>query len=125
MPRAKHHEVWATIVKAQEAMLSAMCPGVRASYVFASGNRVLAAMGFGRPSQYCGHGIGVDVVEPPFLSAAGDHLLQPGMVLALEPWISEAQGLGIFGLGEMVTITEDGYDLLSALPREELWATNA
>jgi Xaa-Pro aminopeptidase len=85
----------------------------------------MTASGFGRPSQYCGHGIGLAVVEPPYLAEAGDEVLEPGMVLALEPWVADIDGLGIFGLGEMGVVTSDGVEMLTTIPREELWWVRA
>jgi Xaa-Pro aminopeptidase len=124
-PTAKHHEVWAAIVRAHEAALAAMRPGVRAGDVFRACNQVLADYGFGRIIDMVGHGIGRDVHEPPILAPYDDHILEPGMVFAVEPWIYDIEGIGIFALEEIVAITEDGNELLSTLPRNELWSTNA
>jgi Xaa-Pro aminopeptidase len=122
-PTAKHHEVWRHIVKAQDAGLAAMRPGVRARDVFGACHQVLADYGFGTIIDMVGHGIGFDVHEPPIIAPYDDHVLEPGMVFALEPWIYDIEGIGIFALEEIVAITEDGHELLSEVPRDELWST--
>jgi len=122
-PTDKHHEVWSVIVRAQEVALAAMRPGVSAREVFTVCHKVMADYGFGRLIDMVGHGIGMDVHEPPILAPYDDRILQPGMVFAVEPWIYDTDGIGVFALEEMVAITEDGVDILSTLPRDELWST--
>ncbi len=120
-PTAEHRRIWAALVLAQEAVVAAARPGARGCDVYQAYRRVLVDHGLGPPSQYCGHGIGMAVVEPPYLSEAGDQVLERGMVLALEPWLADVRGLGVFGLGEMAVVTDDGAEMLTELPREGLW----
>ncbi len=120
-PTAKHREVWRNIVKSQDAALAVMRPGARARDVFATCHKVLADYGFGHLIDMVGHAIGLDVHEPPILAPYDDGILKPGMVFELEPWVYDVKGLGVFGLEETVVITEDGCELLSTLPRDELW----
>lgn len=122
-PTAKHVDIWRNIVKAQDMTLSMMRPGVRARDVFETCHKVLADYGFGRLIDMVGHGIGLDVHEPPILAPYDDMVLKPGMVFALEPWVYDVQGLGVFGVEEIVAITEDGNELLSEIPRNDLWYT--
>jgi Xaa-Pro aminopeptidase len=86
----------------------------------------LAANGPGRPAPwpvplYLAHGIGLGGVEPPFigtdlgLAAEERVVLEPGMVLVLEPYAWE-EGLGGYRAEQMIAITEDGFQNLSAPP---------
>ena len=123
-PTAKHREIWRTMTKAQDAALAVMRPGVRAEDVFHQCLQVLNDYGYGRPSAYSvGHGIGLSVHEPPVLGPQHHRTLEAGMVFVLGSWIYDIEGLGVFALEEMVAITDDGNQLLSTLPRDELWWT--
>lgn len=122
-PTRQHREAWATIVRVQEAVLEALHPGATARDAFDASHRIMVECGWGAVAGPAGHGIGLDLVEPPYLVATDDRPLQPGMVLALESWIFDAQGLGVLGLGEMAVVTDDGAELLTGLSRDELWST--
>ncbi|MBV8585820.1 MAG: aminopeptidase P family protein [Verrucomicrobia bacterium] len=65
---------------------------------------------------YIGHGVGFAFHEPPILRSDSAELLEPGMVLALEPgvYIDKVGGVRI---EENVVITEEGAVLLSAFDR--------
>lgn len=65
---------------------------------------------------WAGHGIGLDIHEPPTIALSCDMELKTGMVLAVEPVFGTAQ-LGIFGNEENILVTETGYELLSKSPR--------
>lgn len=58
------------------------------------------------------HGVGLDGVEPPFVGNHDDLLMEAGMVLALEEIIYPESG-ETFHLEENVTVTAEGYELLT------------
>jgi len=61
-----------------------------------------------------GHGVGVDVVEPPNLSSDSDFMLEPGMTLAIK---FDLHGMKAGGLRAevVVLITETGVRPLNKL----------
>lgn len=61
-----------------------------------------------------GHGIGLDLTEPPHLSEADQTVLQPGMVIAIEPGV--ATDYGIFHIEENIIVTPAGHDVISIAP---------
>jgi Xaa-Pro aminopeptidase len=66
---------------------------------------------------HSGHGIGLRYHEGPFLDR-GDHtVLQPGMVLTVEPGLY-VDGLGGFRHSDTVLITEEGMELITYYPRD-------
>jgi Xaa-Pro dipeptidase len=66
---------------------------------------------------HSGHSIGLRYHEGPFLDS-GDHtVLQPGMVLTVEPGLYVA-GLGGFRHSDTVVITDDGLELITYYPRD-------
>jgi Xaa-Pro aminopeptidase len=65
-----------------------------------------------------GHGLGLDMPEPPSLVVADDTPLEPGMVICLEP-NCEFPGVGWLTVEEMVVVTADGCELLGpAFPQQ-------
>ena len=63
-----------------------------------------------------GHGVGLNMTEPPHISEQDDTALEPGMVITLEPGV--ATTYGTFHVEENVLVTEDGFEILSKSPRE-------
>jgi len=77
-----------------------------------------------------GHGVGLDVHEDPFITAGNETLLEPGMIITVEPVIVKTSG-GRFAkdpikryqgrapdmmvVEDMVLVTETGYELLTPL----------
>lgn len=102
----------------QETAFAALGPGVRCSEVDRAVRRYYEEndlLPFWK--HHSGHGIGLRYHEGPFLDS-GDHtVLQPGMVLTVEPGLYVA-GLGGFRHSDTVAITEDGMELLTYYPRD-------
>ena len=58
------------------------------------------------------HGVGLDLIEPPSMSYADPTILEPGMVLTIEPSIHVPE-IGFFMVEEDVAITDSGPEILS------------
>lgn len=71
--------------------------------------------GFGR----LGHGIGLDIAEPPSLHSADPNALRDGMALCVEP-SARVEGVGHLVAEEMVAVGGDGAELLSPPFPDEL-----
>jgi Xaa-Pro aminopeptidase len=63
-----------------------------------------------------GHGVGLEVHEPPSLSRSGDDLV-PGDVITLEPGLYRA-GFGGVRLEDILLVTEDGAEVITQYPYE-------
>ncbi|ACC76442.1 Xaa-Pro peptidase family protein [Paraburkholderia caribensis] len=102
-------------------LASEIRPGLSCSDIYGRFDQLWRAADLG--SRYCavsriGHGGGMDVTEPPSLSAADKTVIEPGMVLHIEPKL-ERDG-AVFQFEEVVFVTESGVEFLSMLSPETL-----
>jgi Xaa-Pro aminopeptidase len=71
--------------------------------------------GYSRPS--LGHGIGLEVYDPPVIRANEDVRLQPGMVLNVEAPFYEL-GFGGVQVEDTLLVTDSGFEYLAQYPHE-------
>lgn len=64
-----------------------------------------------------GHGVGLQLTEPPSLANCDNAVLRTGMIITVEPGYIDEQ-LGCFDIEENVLVTEDGYEILSSADRK-------
>jgi Xaa-Pro aminopeptidase len=67
--------------------------------------------------RFVGHGIGLELVEPPLVAAHRGDVLRPGMILALEPKMV-FPGRFSAGVESVVEVTETGARRVSEVPAE-------
>ena len=65
-----------------------------------------------------GHGEGLAIVEPPNVADYENTVLEPGMVITIEPGV--AAEFGVFHIEQDVLVTETGHEVLSTAP-SEIW----
>ncbi|HHX26894.1 MAG TPA: aminopeptidase P family protein [Firmicutes bacterium] len=115
-PTPEQQRIYDTVLKAQEAALEAVKPGVTAGEI----HRVAVAAGRTvDPTlrrEHVGHGVGLEVHEEPILRAGNDMIIEPGMVLCVEvgKYVPEVGG---FQVEDTVVVTESGIEVLSSLPK--------
>ena len=85
-PPAGYEDAIATMLAAQEAGRAALVPGATAAEVDAACRAPIEEAGLGTAFRHrMGHGIGLDVHEPPFLSPEDATPLEAGMTFTDEP----------------------------------------
>lgn len=119
-PQDEHLRYYDAVIKSHEAVLTALRPGAKISDVYEAGRRVLADFGRGSYIDMMGHGIGMDMHEPPIITPYDESVIEPGMLFAIEPWLYDTDRLGLFCVEEIVRVTDDGIEILSSVPRDEL-----
>ncbi|HET9110656.1 MAG TPA: Xaa-Pro peptidase family protein [Ktedonobacterales bacterium] len=119
--RAAH----AACVRAQDAALKAIRPGVAARDVDAAARDVMKAADYGEAFKHgLGHGFGFQAINHgarPILHPASTDTLRAGMVSNLEPAVY-LRDIGGLRLNDDVAVRPDGCELLSRdLPRDLEW----
>jgi Xaa-Pro aminopeptidase len=113
-----YEEVHAIVERAVCAALAAARPGVRAMDVDAAARNVIAEAGYGEYFVHrLGHGLGIEVHEPPYLTSTSQTVLDEGMVFSIEPGIYLPGRFGL-RLEDIVILRADGPEILSSLPRD-------
>lgn len=93
-----------------------VAPGVKASEIDKACRDYIDQKGYGQYFVHStGHGVGIDIHELPVVSANSDTILEPGMVITVEPGIY-IPGVGGARIEDVVLVTENGFKTLS---REE------
>ena len=117
-PPEGYLEVHAIVEAAVQAAMAAARPGVLAKDVDEAARGVITEAGYGPNFLHrTGHGLGVEVHEPPYLTSVSETVLLPGMVFSIEPGIYLPGRFGI-RLEDIVILREDGPEILSELPRD-------
>lgn len=109
--------VHAVVEAAAQAALATIRPGVRARDVDAAARGTITAAGDGDHFTHrTGHGLGLELHEPPYITATCDLVLEPGMVFTVEPGIYLPGRFGV-RLEEVAVETDTGVEVLSGLGR--------
>jgi Xaa-Pro aminopeptidase len=117
-PPARYRETHAVVEQAVRAAMDAVKPGTPLSAVDRAARGVIEAAGYGKYFTHrTGHGIGITGHEPPSVTHTNDMPMQEGMMFSIEPGIYLEGEFGI-RLEEIVLVTANGAERLSALPRE-------
>lgn len=116
---AEEQKIVYEIVKAANlAGIKAVAPGVPLKAIDGAARKVIEDAGYGKFFTHrLGHGIGLDVHEPPDCSAASEAIAQPGMCFSIEPGIYLPGKWGV-RIEDLVVVTEDGVEVLNKYPKE-------
>lgn len=105
--------------------LESIYPGQRIADLYFKAEKIAESygykdefMGLGQYNfKYLGHGVGLEIDEPPLISAYNKTETVPGMILAIEPKIIIPNQFGLT-LEETILITNSGMEVLTSYPRE-------
>jgi len=110
--------LYEAVREAQQAGIEAVRAGEEAGKVDKATRRVLQRAGLARYFTHStGHGVGLEIHEMPRLARAVTEVLQPGMVITIEPGVYVA-GKGGVRIEDMVVVTERGCEVLTPSPKE-------
>jgi Xaa-Pro aminopeptidase len=111
---ARQKETYRAIWEVTRACIEAVGPGIPIADVVRVRDRAYARMGFvetGGRSGRMGHGSGLDITEPPSVASFDPTILEPGMVIHVEPKMIRPHGC--FQLEEVLAVTKTGSEYLS------------
>lgn len=110
--------IYALCCRANEAGRAAVRPGTTGHQVDAATRAVIEAGGYGdRFIHRTGHGLGLEVHEPPYIVAGNHEPLQVGNVFTVEPGIY-VPDLGGVRVEDNMVVTAEGGESLTTFPRE-------
>jgi Xaa-Pro aminopeptidase len=112
-PPALYKKIEAIVKQAHDEAIRAVKPGVRAAFADKTARDIITDAGYGDKFTHgLGHGVGLEVHEPPTVNQASRDILMPGMVFSIEPGIYL---YGKFGVRHenLVTVTKTGYKILT------------
>jgi Xaa-Pro aminopeptidase len=121
-PSSEQTEAHARISAITRRGVAMVRPGVPVAEIAAALDEAVAGIGLPVTSWTShlagrvGHGIGYDVTEPPHVSVHDPTVLQPGMVVSIEPAV--ATEFGLFHVEQDVLVTDTGCEVLSTSPWE-------
>jgi len=113
-------QAYQSVREAQETAIAAVRPGTSVGEVDAAAREVLRKAGFGRYFTHStGHGVGLEIHEAPRIAAGQKQLLQPGMVITIEPGVYFPGKWGV-RIEDMVAVSQDGCEVLTPTSKDFL-----
>jgi Xaa-Pro dipeptidase len=118
----KFHRPHRVMIDVQQAVAQSGMPGVRCGDLYALALDLAEKAGLSRgfmghplPVPFVGHGLGLELDEWPLIGKNSDHILEKGMVIALEPKFI-FPGEGVVGVENTFLVTEAGMEKLNRFP---------
>jgi Xaa-Pro aminopeptidase len=117
-PTAEARRMYEAVREAQSAAIETVKAGVSVGEVDHAARNLLNAKGLARHFTHStGHGVGLEIHEPPRIAAGQTEILRPGMVITVEPGVYIA-GRGGVRIEDMVVVTERGCEVLVPTSKE-------
>ncbi|MFQ5855324.1 MAG: M24 family metallopeptidase [Anaerolineae bacterium] len=114
-PPPEVRAVYEAVLKANRRGRQAAVAGARARDVDRAARESLEQAGYGRHFTHrTGHGLGLEVHEPPWITAESDTLLEPGMAFSVEPGVYLQGQFGV-RIEDIVIVTEGECRCLTGL----------
>jgi Xaa-Pro aminopeptidase len=116
-PRNNERNAYNAVLEAQEAAVAAVGSGISCAEVDEAARGVLRGAGLAEAfSHSTGHGLGLEIHEPPRIGAGQATRLLAGMVVTIEPGIYLEGRFGI-RIEDMVAVTRTGGQVLTPAPK--------
>jgi len=111
-------EIYRVVLDAQLAAIAAIKPGKTGKQIDQVARAVIRKAGYGKNFGHgLGHGVGRDIHETLSFSRLSKTVLEPGMVMTVEPGIY-LPGVGGVRLEDDILVTAEGCRVLSHLPKD-------
>ena len=117
-PNGEMERVYRAVAESQQVGLAAVAPGATCGSIDAAVREVLR--GYDYEEQFLhstGHGVGLEIHEPPWIRAGNDVELRPGDAITVEPGVY-LPGVGGVRIEDMVLVTDSGSAVLTNSSKE-------
>lgn len=112
-PEPAQREIYELVLRAQEAVLQAIQPGMTGMQADTIARNIISKAGYGDNFGHgLGHSVGLDIHEEPRLAPHDASILEPGMVVTVEPGVYLPNWGGV-RIEDLIVITSDGCDIIS------------
>jgi Xaa-Pro aminopeptidase len=117
-PGAKVKRLYRAVLEAQLAAIDAVRQGVKASAIDAAARKVLKSYDLERAFVHStGHGLGLEIHEPPRIGKRGRARLKAGMTITIEPGVY-LEGFGGIRIEDTVLVTRGGCEVLTPTSKD-------
>jgi Xaa-Pro aminopeptidase len=117
-PGPKVKRTYRAVLEAQLAAIDAVRAGAVTRQVDAAARRVLKGYGLDKAFVHStGHGLGLEIHEPPRVGKKDGTSLQYGMAITIEPGVY-LERFGGIRIEDTVVVTESGCDILTPTPKD-------
>ncbi|HUS04690.1 MAG TPA: Xaa-Pro peptidase family protein [Bryobacteraceae bacterium] len=113
-PHGRARKLFRAVLEAQLAAVDVVRANVTAGSVDGAARKVLKAHGLDKAFVHStGHGLGLEIHEPPRLGRSDNTVLRAGMVITIEPG-AYLEGLGGVRIEDTVLVTSRGCEVLTS-----------
>jgi Xaa-Pro aminopeptidase len=117
-PGPKVRRTYRAVLEAQLAAIDAVRAGAVTRAVDGAARRVLKGYGLDKAFVHStGHGLGLEIHEPPRVGKKDSTRLQNGMAITIEPGVY-LERFGGIRIEDTVVVTESGCDILTPTPKD-------
>lgn len=116
-PKPEERNVYQAVLEAQETAVQAVTGGASCAEVDEAARSVLRRQGLAEAFTHStGHGVGLEIHEPPRVGSGQTARLIPGMVITIEPGVYLPGKFGI-RIEDMVAVTRTGGRVFTPAPK--------
>lgn len=116
-PSKKQNEIFNTVIEAQEIALRRYKDKMKCSLVDRTARSLITKKGYGKYFTHgLGHGIGLDIHEPPTISPNSKDHLEKGCLVSNEPGIY-IPGVGGLRVEDMILVGQNSGERITLTPR--------
>lgn len=121
----RQRDLYSIVQEAQKKALEGVCARKKGAQVDALARNVIEKAGYGNCFGHSlGHSVGIEIHESPNFSPKEETILQPGMVITVEPGIY-VENFGGVRIEDVVIVTEDGCENITGSSKELIEIKNA
>lgn len=112
-PTKRFKEIFDIVLEANQSVIRAVRPGVRCCDMDKLSRDVIGRYGYGEYYDHAlGHSVGLEIHEMPSFSRVCETVLEPGMVITVEPGIYIPGDTGV-RIEDLIVVTETGCEILT------------